>query len=156
MVTSHSRFVSLARMESSNTKLRNLMIQLHNRTDAAKLAFDEAITELDRQKADFDRRYQAKVDQLRDERRAWEAEKASMAQLTATASSVVNLNVGGEKISTARQTLTAADGSLLATMFSGKSEFKLPRDASGSVFLDYDPTVRRTYALIERLPFAVV
>ncbi|CAF1507304.1 unnamed protein product [Adineta ricciae] len=115
------------------------MIQLHNRTDAAKLSFDEAVEELERQRAENDRRYQAKRDQLREERRLWDEEKAALEKLVATASPIVNLNVGGEKISTSRRTLTQPEGSLLAAMFSGKLDHKLTKDPAGCIFLDYDP-----------------
>ncbi|CAF1365184.1 unnamed protein product [Adineta steineri] len=117
------------------------MVQLHNRTDVAKLAFDEAVAELDRQKAENDRRYQIKYEKLREERRQWDEEQAAMERLVATASSIVHLNVGGERISTTRSTLTAAEGSLLAAMFSGRMDHKLSKDTSGCIFLDYDPVL---------------
>ncbi|UJR23037.1 hypothetical protein I4U23_026063 [Adineta vaga] len=128
-------------MQSSNEKLRSLMIQLHNRTDAAKLAFDEAVEELERQRSENDRRYQTKRDQLREERRLWDEERAALEKLVSSASSIVNLNVGGEKISTTRHTLTQPEGSLLAAMFSGKLDHKLTKDSTGCIFLDYDPAL---------------
>ncbi|CAF0933001.1 unnamed protein product [Rotaria sordida] len=128
-------------MESSNSKLGNLIVQLHNRTNEAKEAFDQALTELERQRADNEKQYQEKLKQLAEERRKWDAEKATVERLVASASPIVNLNVGGETMSTSRATLTVAEGSLLATMFSGKWEDKLMKDTNGRIFLDYDPVL---------------
>ena len=66
----------------------------------------------------------------------------------ASASPIINLNVGGEKMSTSRATLTLIEGTLLATMFSGKWEDKLMKDADSYIFLDYDPNVSSTNNLI--------
>jgi hypothetical protein len=139
---------SVAQMESTNAKLGSLIMQLHNRTNEAKEAFDQALVEFERQQrqqADNEKLYQEQLKQLKEERRKWDEEKVAMEKLAASASPIVNLNVGGEKISTSRATLIIAEGSLLATMFSGKWEDKLMKDANGSVFLDYDPVVSRNF-----------
>jgi len=52
---------------------------------------------------------------------------------------VVDLNVGGQQMSTTREVLTSAEGSLLAGMFSGSFEDGHKRDKEGRVFLDVDP-----------------
>jgi len=133
-------------MASINSKLGNLILQLNNRMNEAKEAFDQALTKLEWQKAKDDKRYQEQLEQLKEERRKWDEEKAIMDKLVASASPILNLNVGGEKISTSRATLTLAEGSLLATMFSGKWEDKLMKDANGCIFLDYDPVVSINFA----------
>ena len=135
-------------MASSNSKLGSLIVQLHNRTNEAKEAFDQALAELERQKAENEKQYQEQLEQLKEERRKWDEEKATMEKLAASASPIVNLNVGGEKMSTSRATLTLVEGSLLATMFSGKWEDKLMKDANGCIFLDYDPVVSRNFACL--------
>lgn len=135
-------------MESSNTKLENLILQLHNRTNEVKETFDQALAELERQKTENEKEYNAKLEQLNEERRKWTEEKMTMEELAASASPIVNLNVGGEIITTLRATLTLAEGSLLATMFSGKWEDKLMKDANGHIFLDYDPVVSRKLVII--------
>ena len=52
---------------------------------------------------------------------------------------LVELNIGGELVTAKRSTLCHVEGSLLASMFSGRWEKSLVRDASGRVFLDFDP-----------------
>ncbi|CAM4755073.1 unnamed protein product [Rotaria magnacalcarata] len=53
---------------------------------------------------------------------------------------IIELNVGGEKISTLRSTLTAVPKSKLAKMFMKNHESKLNlRDNMGTVFFDYNP-----------------
>lgn len=53
---------------------------------------------------------------------------------------VIELNVGGEKITTLRSTLTAVSDSKLARMFSkDTTEKNLLMDKQGAVFFDYNP-----------------
>lgn len=130
-------------MTSSNSKLESLIEQIHNRTNEAKEAFDQALIEFQQQKVENEKQYQKQLEQLKQERQKWDEEKAIMEKLVASATPIVNLNVGGEKMSTLRTTLTVVEGSLLATMFSGKWEDKLTKDANGCIFLDYDPVVSK-------------
>jgi len=52
---------------------------------------------------------------------------------------IIHLNVGGMKHSVKRSTVTQVQGSLLASMFSGRWDNKLDRDEEGRVFLDFNP-----------------
>lgn len=52
---------------------------------------------------------------------------------------VVELNVGGQFMSTTRAVLCSAEGSLLAGMFSGNFDGGVKRDKEGRIFLDWDP-----------------
>lgn len=53
---------------------------------------------------------------------------------------VIELNIGGQKMTTLRSTLTVVGGSKLAQMFKDKpSVKKLPIDKDGAVFFDYNP-----------------
>lgn len=52
---------------------------------------------------------------------------------------VVDLNVGGQLMSTTRAVLCSAEGSLLAGMFSGNFDAGHKRDKDGRIFLDVDP-----------------
>lgn len=52
---------------------------------------------------------------------------------------VVRLNVGGQLISTRRETLLKVPNSLLHSIFDGTYEHALQRDRDGSYFLDYNP-----------------
>jgi hypothetical protein len=61
----------------------------------------------------------------------------------AQADQIVELNVGGENMTTYRSTLCASQGSMLAAMFSGRWEEKLQKDKDGRYFLDHDPYCMR-------------
>jgi hypothetical protein len=53
---------------------------------------------------------------------------------------VIELNVGGQKMTTLRSTLTVVPHSKLARMFSkDNTEKNLPMDKQGAVFFDYNP-----------------
>ncbi|CAF2556945.1 unnamed protein product [Rotaria sp. Silwood2] len=70
---------------------------------------------------------------------------------------IIELNIGGQKITTLRSTLTVVSNSKLARMFSkDNTEKNLPMDNHGAVFFDYNPTYF-TYLLdqlraIKRMP----
>ncbi len=54
---------------------------------------------------------------------------------------VIELNVGGQRMTTLRSTLTVVPNSKLARMFSKDNREKnLPMDKQGAVFFDYNPT----------------
>lgn len=53
----------------------------------------------------------------------------------------IKLNVGGERVTTTRETLTFFSATRLAALFSGRWENKLQRDRKGRIFLDVNPTV---------------
>ncbi len=52
---------------------------------------------------------------------------------------VIQLNVGGQLITTTRSTLTRIHKSTLAIMFNGRWENELIRDKHGNIFLDFNP-----------------
>mgnify|MGYP002804276353 FL=1 len=52
---------------------------------------------------------------------------------------LIDLNVGGQRFTTTRSTLCQVEGSLLASMFSGRWEDCLKRDKDGAVFFDFSP-----------------
>ena len=58
-----------------------------------------------------------------------------------TADDVVELNVGGQPMSTTRAVLCSAEGSLLAGMFSGNFDAGHKRDKDNRIFLDVDRPV---------------
>ena len=60
-------------------------------------------------------------------------------------SDVIELNVGGERMATLRSTLCQVEGSLLASMFSGRWEDSMSHDKEGRIFLNFDP---KYFALI--------
>ncbi len=52
---------------------------------------------------------------------------------------IINLNVGGTKMTTKRSTLCQVKGSLFSSMFSGRWETSLARDEDGRIFFDFNP-----------------
>ena len=61
---------------------------------------------------------------------AYQAEKQRMKAADVSDDDIIHLNIGGQKLTTARSTLCQVEGSLLATMFSGRWEDSLKRRAS--------------------------
>ena len=70
---------------------------------------------------------------------AYNAEKQRMKAADVSDDDIIHLNIGGQKLTTARSTLCQVQGSLLATMFSGRWEDSLKRDEDGAVFFDFNP-----------------
>jgi len=67
---------------------------------------------------------------------------------------VVDLNVGGQKFSTLRSTLTKYSGSMLDAMFSGRHP--MTKDKKGNYFIDRNPDIFRLvleYLRIDNFPF---
>ena len=52
---------------------------------------------------------------------------------------VIELNVGGQRMTTKRSTLCQIEGSLLASMFGGRRKGNILRDGDGRFFLDFNP-----------------
>lgn len=94
----------------------------------------------DREKAAQRAREIELAEKALDERRALveEAERRVFA-MTLPGDDIIELNVGGQLMSTTRAVLCCAEGSLLAGMFSGNFEEGHKRDKDGRVFLDVDP-----------------
>ena len=76
---------------------------------------------------------------LKAEVEALNAEKQRMEAIEVSDDDIIHLNVGGQKFSTTRATLCQVQGSLLATMFSGRWEDRVKRDKDGVVFFDFNP-----------------
>ena len=70
---------------------------------------------------------------------AYNAEKQRMKAVEVSDNDIIELNVGGHKLSTKRSTLCQVEGSLLASMFSGRWEDSLERDKDGAIFFDFNP-----------------
>eukprot|EP01006_Ploeotia_vitrea_P067873 TRINITY_DN98772_c0_g1_i1.p1 TRINITY_DN98772_c0_g1~~TRINITY_DN98772_c0_g1_i1.p1 ORF type:complete len:326 (-),score=31.23 TRINITY_DN98772_c0_g1_i1:81-1058(-) len=80
--------------------------------------------------------------QLQRERDELQHERSMMLRDTApTGGDVIELNVGGEVVTTLRSTLTQVDGSLLSVMFSGRWDDSLDTDKNGLPFLDFNPII---------------
>ena len=70
---------------------------------------------------------------------AYQAEKQRMKAVDVSDDDIILLNVGGQKFTSTRSTLCQVEGSLLATMFSGRWEDSVKRDQDGAVFFDVNP-----------------
>ena len=70
---------------------------------------------------------------------AYSAEKQRMKAVEVSDNDIIHLNVGGHKLTTKRSTLCQVEGSLLASMFSGRWEDSLERDQDGAIFFDFNP-----------------
>ena len=75
-------------------------------------------------------------EQVEVQREEWEEQKKQIEVMAENAEKLVRLNVGGTELTpVSRDVLTSVDGSLLATVFSGKHDLKTIED---HVFLDRD------------------
>ena len=70
---------------------------------------------------------------------AYNAEKQKMKAVEVSDNDIIEFNVGGHKLTTKRSTLCQVEGSLLASMFSGRWEDSLERDKDGAIFFDFNP-----------------
>ena len=98
--------------------------------------FDELVKQFKQQ---FHEIVESERAKMKAEVEAYEAEKLKMNAVKVSDDDIINLNVGGQKITTKRSTLCQVEGSLLASMFSGRWENKLSRDEDGRVFFDFNP-----------------
>ena len=69
---------------------------------------------------------------------ALKTEKKQM-QSAVSHEDIIYLNIGGDTMSCSRATLCQVEGSLLATMFSGRWESGHKKDRHDNVFLDFNP-----------------
>ena len=76
---------------------------------------------------------------LADDRAALEAEKEAMKSHDTSDTDIIKVSVGGIPFDVLRRTFCQAEGSMLATKFSGRWEGSMKKDADGRVFLNYDP-----------------
>lgn len=82
---------------------------------------------------------EAAEQRLREKQRILEEMEQRIFALTSSGEDVVDLNVGGQPMSTTRAVLCSAEGSLLAGMFSGNFDAGHLRDKEGRILLDVDP-----------------
>ena len=98
--------------------------------------FDELVKNFKKQ---FDEIIEGERAIIKAEVEAYEAEKVRMKAIEVKDDDIINLNVGGKKITTKRSTLCQVKGSLLASMFSGRWEDSLSRDENGRILFDWNP-----------------
>jgi hypothetical protein len=98
--------------------------------------FDEMVK---RFKQEFNEIIEGERAKMRAEVEAYKEEKLRMKAIEVSDDDMINLNVGGKKMTTKRSTLCQVEGSLLASMFSGRWEDSLARDEDGRIFFDFNP-----------------
>jgi hypothetical protein len=98
--------------------------------------FDEMVK---RFKQEFNEIIEGERAKMKAEVEAYKAEKLRMKAVEVSDDEIINLNVGGKKMTTKRSTLCQVEGSLLASMFSGRWEDSLARDEDGRIFFDFNP-----------------
>ncbi|CAB4034760.1 Chaperone dnaK2 [Paramuricea clavata] len=105
-------------------------------TDDLLTKFDEMVK---RFKQEFNEIIEGERAKMKAEVEAYNAEKQKMKPFEVSDDDIIDLNVGGQKLTTTRSTLCQVEGSLLASMFSGRWEDGLKRDKDGAIFFDFDP-----------------
>ena len=98
--------------------------------------FDDLVK---RFKDEFNEIIEGERAKLKAEVEAFNEEKQKMKAFDVSDDDIIPLNVGGKKFTTTRSTLCQVEGSLLATMFSGRWEDGIKRDRDGAVFFDFNP-----------------
>jgi hypothetical protein len=99
--------------------------------------FQIAIAEIQKMRDELEK----EKNQLKIDREQLDEEKQIAKSVDRT--DVFQLNVGGEIITTTRQTLTKIPKSILSLLFYGRWEHKLQRDPEGNIFLDFNPSLFR-------------
>ena len=84
-------------------------------------------------------RIEAKRQEVESQEKALNEERQRMMQILVKDDDVISLNIGGKNMAASRSTLCQVEGSLLASMFSGRWEDRLKKDKQGNVFLDFNP-----------------
>lgn len=101
-------------------------------------------TQLTKEKERIDMQVQAvQLEEKRLEERRLKVEELEkrILQMSDISDDVIELNVGGQPMSTTRAVLCSAKDSLLAGMFSGNFDGGQKRDQAGRIFLDVDPPI---------------
>ena len=113
--------------------------------------FDEMVA---RFKKEFNDIIEKEREKMKAEVEAYNAEKERMETVSVRDDDIIHLNVSGVKLTTNRSTLCQVEGSLLASMFSGRWEDSVQRDQDGAVFLDFNPqhfTVILDYLRVKKI-----
>ena len=113
--------------------------------------FDEMVA---RFKKEFNDIIEKEREKMKAEVEAYNAEKERMETVSVRDDDIIHLNVSGLKLTTNRSTLCQVEGSLLASMFSGRWEDRVKRDQDGAVFFDVNPqhfTVILDYLRIKKI-----
>ncbi len=105
-------------------------------TEDLLMKFDKLVNQF---KHEFNEIIEDERSKMMAEVQAYNAEKGRMEAFVVSDDDIIDLNIGGQKLSTTRSTLCQVEGSLLASMFSGRWEDGLKRDKDGAIFFDFNP-----------------
>ena len=102
-----------------------------------KRSYTDTLSDLTGFLSDQHKDLEAREAKLRKERDGFEKDRLAVYGDTSPGD-VLDLNVGGTKISVSRKTLTLIPDSKLASKFSGKWDDKIEKDKKGNFFIDQD------------------
>ena len=105
-------------------------------TEDLLMKFDKLVKQF---KGQFNEIIEEERTKMMVEIQAYKAEKERIEAFVVNDDDIIDLNVGGQKLSTTRSTLCQVEGSFLASMFSGRWEDGLKLDEDGAVFFDFNP-----------------
>ena len=107
------------------------------------MSSDDLLTKFDdlvvRFKKEFNSIIEEERAKIKAEVEAYKAELQRMNAVQVNDDDLIDLNVGGQRLTTTRSTLCQVEGLLLSSMFSGRWEDRLKRDKDGAVFFDFNP-----------------
>ena len=107
------------------------------------MSSEDLLTKFDDLVARFKNEFNSLIEEervkIKAEVEAYKAELQRMNAVQVNDDDLIDLNVGGQRLTTTRSTLCQVEGSLLASMFSGRWEDRLKRDKDGAVFFDFNP-----------------
>lgn len=116
--------------------------KLHQEAEQTRRANEIALknknNEVEQRARTLEEELEKNILDLVNEREQFEWEKAVMQQFQEQSRSIIKLDVGGVIFKTSVATLTKANDSMLAAMFSGR--YPLATDDAGAIFIDRDPT----------------
>jgi len=120
-------------------KWQDELVEREHELEQDRMNFD---AEMALRKSELEQSYTAKFAELEDKTSRLEDEKNRMLGDQLSGADIISINMGGEKtVQVKRSLLTQFEGSFLASMFSGRWEQQLVRDANGDVFFDEPPQV---------------
>ena len=107
------------------------------------MSSEDLLTKFDDLVAPFKEEFNSLIEEertkIKAEVEAYKAELQRMNAVQVNDDDLIDLNIGGQRLTTTRSTLCQIEGSLLASMFSGRWEDRLKRDKDGAVFFDFNP-----------------
>ncbi len=105
-------------------------------TEDLLMKFDKLVNQF---KREFNEIIEDERAKMMAEVQEYKAEKERMQAFVVSDDDIIDLNIGGQKLTTTRSTLCQVEGSLLASTFSGRWQDSLKRDKDGAVFFDFNP-----------------